>query len=101
MSGKRKEPAVISMALIQSALEDGAAEHTLPEGAVPRPAVNMAEADALQLSFKSACTGPRGGRTAAAHTPRAQRLSRGHVNFALTHPPFFPASRAPRRHPAD
>ena len=59
------------------ALEDGAAEHTLPEGAVPRPAVNMAEADALQLSFKSACTHPRGGRAAAAPVTRAQRYRAG------------------------
>ncbi len=50
---KRREPAVISAALITTALEEEANEHPV-ESSVQKPAVNPSQALSLRLSFKSA-----------------------------------------------
>lgn len=52
MATKRREPAVISLALITTALEEEANERPV-ESSVARPAIKLDEAASLQLSFRS------------------------------------------------
>ena len=64
---KRKEPAVISIALLEAALE-AAAEAEPKHTDAERPRTKLSEATELRLSFRGACRVParRGLRASAA-----------------------------------
>lgn len=80
---KRKEPAVISLAVITAALEDEAS-HVPVETTLARPAVNIAEATALQLSYRSAYTlsmSPHGGIGCFLHSMLYRPRNCAHARF--------------------